>query len=56
MCLGNVIWDIDQGNILKLAGNGEITMEGGREITHCYHGFEKMQTKDVYKNYFGEPP
>ena len=56
MCLGNVIWDIDEGTILKLAGDGKITHEGGREITHCYFGFRKLKTEEVYEKYYGDPP
>ena len=56
VCLGNVIWDIDQGTILKLAGSGVVEFEKGREITHCLHGFKQLKTEEVYERYYGDPP
>jgi hypothetical protein len=47
MCLNNVVWDIQRGNLLKL---GE-----GKAVTRAYHGRNLLSSQKVNEIY-GSPP
>jgi hypothetical protein len=47
VCLNNAVWDIDNGNVLRL---GE-----GKVITHAIRGFKTLTQEEIEKVY-GKPP